>query len=68
MTSVENFTFEYHRDRCAELFEMASVVLADESMPRKERVMELDRLLKRLAGHEAAMQISTESYPPFSGA
>lgn len=68
MTSVENYSFEFHAARASELLEMASVVLADESMPRKERVMELDRLLKRLAGHEAAMQISTESYPPFLGA
>lgn len=62
MTPVEEFTFDWHKDRALENLEMAAVVLRDESMPKDERILELDRLLKRLAGHEAAMQISIEDF------
>lgn len=63
MTPLDRFTFEYHRDRCLENLEMAATVLRDEGMPRDERILELDRLLKRMAGHEAAMELSLEDLP-----
>lgn len=63
MTPLDRFTFDYHRDRALENLEMAAVVLRDESMPKDERILELDRLLKRLAAHEAAMELSLEDLP-----
>jgi hypothetical protein len=62
MTPTE-LTYEYHRDRALELLEMANTVLGDEGMPKDERVMELDRLLRRLAGHQASMEIAIEDLP-----
>ena len=41
---------------------MATVVLLDDSMPKDERLMELTRLLHRIANHEAAMEIACEGF------
>jgi len=62
MTPLDRFTFEFHRDRAVENLEMASVVLLDDSMPKDERLMELTRLLHRIANHEAAMEIACEGF------
>jgi hypothetical protein len=64
MTSLDRFTFEYHRDRAVENLEMAALVLGDDSMPKPERITELTRLLHRIANHEAAMEIACEGFDP----
>lgn len=61
MSLLSEHTWEHHRDRALENLEMATVVLKDESMPREERAGELHRLLRRLSGHQAALEIAAEA-------